>query len=85
MYHLHLLWAPTDPGFPPGEQSDMNRWVDYLVMEEEINLMRGPSGLCFNNVGGTDQQYVSKDSGIYDSRIKEDGAADQDGRLQEGD
>ena len=54
-------------------------------MEEEINLMRGPSGLCFNNVGGTDQQYVSKDSGIYVSRIKEDGAVAQDGRLQEGD
>lgn len=85
MIHFRLLWAPTDPGFPPREQSDMNKWVDYSVMEEEINLMRGPSGLGFNNVGETDQQYVSKDSGIYDSRIKEDGAVAQDGRLQEGD
>nr|XP_021484412.1 synaptojanin-2-binding protein-like [Meriones unguiculatus] len=43
------------------------------------------SGLGFNIVGGTDQQYVSNDSGIYVSRIKEDGAAARDGRLQEGD
>ncbi|XP_045757071.1 synaptojanin-2-binding protein isoform X1 [Mirounga angustirostris] len=42
-------------------------------------------GLGFNIVGGTDQQYVSNDSGIYVSRIKEDGAAALDGRLQEGD
>ncbi|XP_027700459.1 synaptojanin-2-binding protein [Vombatus ursinus] len=63
----------------------MNGRVDYLVTEEEINLFRGPSGLGFNIVGGTDQQYVSNDTGIYVSRIKEDGAAAQDGRLQEGD
>lgn len=39
----------------------------------------------FNIVGGLDQQYVYNDSGIYVSKIKEDGAAGQDGRLQEGD
>lgn len=43
------------------------------------------SGLGFNIVGGTDQQYISNDSGIYVSRIKENGAAALDGRLQEGD
>ncbi|XP_050653365.1 synaptojanin-2-binding protein isoform X2 [Macaca thibetana thibetana] len=63
----------------------MNGRVVYLVAEEEINLTRGPSGLGFNIVGGTDQQYVSNDSGIYVSRIKENGAAALDGRLQEGD
>ncbi|KAM4833156.1 synaptojanin-2-binding protein isoform 1-T1 [Callospermophilus lateralis] len=63
----------------------MNGRVDYLVTEEEINLTRGPSGLGFNIVGGTDQQHVSNDSGIYVSRIKENGAAALDGRLQEGD
>ncbi|TKC36038.1 hypothetical protein EI555_007607 [Monodon monoceros] len=42
-------------------------------------------GLGFNIVGGTDQQYVSNDSGIFVSRIKENGAAALDGRLQEGD
>ncbi|XP_053331648.1 synaptojanin-2-binding protein [Spea bombifrons] len=52
---------------------------------EMIELARGPSGLGFNIVGGTDQQYVSEDSGIYVSSIKEKGAAANDGRLQEGD
>ncbi|KAM5273620.1 synaptojanin-2-binding protein [Ctenodactylus gundi] len=63
----------------------MNTRADYLVTEEEIYLTRGPSGLGFNIVGGTDQQYISNDSGIYVSSIKENGAAARDGRLQEGD
>lgn len=50
-----------------------------------IKLKRGPAGLGFNIVGGVDQQYVMNDSGIYVSKIKEDGAAGLDGRLQEGD
>ncbi|XP_057277345.1 synaptojanin-2-binding protein [Pezoporus wallicus] len=53
--------------------------------EEIINLTRRSSGLGFNIVGGTDQQYISNDSSIYVSRIKKDGAAYLDGRLQEGD
>ncbi|XP_058511086.1 synaptojanin-2-binding protein [Ochotona princeps] len=68
----------------PSEET-MNERGAYLVTEEEIHLTRGPSGLGFNIVGGTDQQYVSNDSGIYVSRIKENGAAALDGRLQEGD
>lgn len=63
----------------------MNGRADCLLSEEEIHLTRGPSGLGFNIVGGTDQQYVCNDSGIYVSRIKENGAAALDGRLQEGD
>uniref|UniRef100_A0A493TEQ0 Synaptojanin-2-binding protein n=1 Tax=Anas platyrhynchos platyrhynchos TaxID=8840 RepID=A0A493TEQ0_ANAPP len=55
------------------------------LAEEVIRLTRRPSGLGFNIVGGTDQQYVSNDSSIYVSRIKKDGAAYLDGRLQEGD
>lgn len=51
----------------------------------EIKLKRGPTGLGFNIVGGSDQQYVVNDSGIYVSKIKESGAAARDGRLQEGD
>ncbi|NXJ12306.1 SYJ2B protein, partial [Odontophorus gujanensis] len=42
-------------------------------------------GLGFNIVGGTDQQVISNDSSIYVSRIKKDGPAHLDGRLQEGD
>lgn len=51
----------------------------------DIKLKRGPAGLGFNIVGGLDQQYVLNDSGIYVAKIKEDGAAALDGRLQEGD
>lgn len=51
----------------------------------EIKLKRGPAGLGFNIVGGVDQQYVVNDSGIYVSKIKEDGSAAEDGRLEEGD
>lgn len=51
----------------------------------DIRLKRGPAGLGFNIVGGVDQEYVMNDSGIYVSKIKEDGAAALDGRLQEGD
>ncbi|XP_045579694.1 synaptojanin-2-binding protein isoform X1 [Salmo salar] len=50
-----------------------------------IQLKRGPQGLGFNIVGGLDQQYVLNDSGIYVAKIKENGAAALDGRLQEGD
>lgn len=42
-------------------------------------------GLGFNIVGGVDQHYVANDASIYVSKIKEDGAAALDGRLQEGD
>ncbi|XP_028994711.1 synaptojanin-2-binding protein [Betta splendens] len=51
----------------------------------DIQLKRGPAGLGFNIVGGMDQQYVVNDNGIYVSKIKDDGAAALDGRLQEGD
>ncbi|KAF4787904.1 hypothetical protein TURU_165217 [Turdus rufiventris] len=53
--------------------------------EEIISLTRRPSGLGFNIVGGTDQQYIANDNSIYVSWIKKDGAAYLDGRLQEGD
>uniref|UniRef100_A0A452SHY7 Synaptojanin-2-binding protein n=1 Tax=Ursus americanus TaxID=9643 RepID=A0A452SHY7_URSAM len=58
------------------------RICNPYVTEKETENQRG---LGFNIVGGTDQQYVSNDSGIYVSRIKENGAAALDGRLQEGD
>ncbi|XP_040055896.1 synaptojanin-2-binding protein [Gasterosteus aculeatus] len=51
----------------------------------DIKLKRGSAGLGFNIVGGVDQQYVVNDNGIYVSKLKEDGAAALDGRLQEGD
>ncbi|XP_057714549.1 synaptojanin-2-binding protein [Corythoichthys intestinalis] len=51
----------------------------------DIKLKRGPAGLGFNIVGGVDQHYIDNDCGIYVSKIKEDGAAALDGRLEEGD
>lgn len=63
----------------------MNGSVHSSSSVVEIKLKRGPAGLGFNIVGGVDQQYVMNDSGIYVSKIKEDGAAALDGRLQEGD
>ncbi|RXM96744.1 Synaptojanin-2-binding protein [Acipenser ruthenus] len=63
----------------------MNGRMHNATPELEIYLKRGPSGLGFNIVGGTDQQYISNDSGIYITKIKEQGAAALDGRLQEGD
>ncbi|XP_039922509.1 synaptojanin-2-binding protein isoform X2 [Hirundo rustica] len=51
----------------------------------ENNFSRQWRGLGFNIVGGTDQQYIANDNSIYVSWIKKDGAAYQDGRLQEGD
>lgn len=63
----------------------MNGSAHNAPSVEEITLKRGPSGLGFNIVGGVDQQYIMNDSGIYVAKIKENGAAALDGRLQEGD
>lgn len=49
--------------------------VDCLITEEEINLTEDRQGWASTPVGGTDQQYVSDDSGIAVSRIKEEQAA----------
>ncbi|KAJ8289681.1 hypothetical protein GJAV_G00004090 [Gymnothorax javanicus] len=63
----------------------MNGTMHRPPVATEIILKRGPAGLGFNIVGGTDQQCVLNDTGIYVAKIKEDGAAALDGRLQEGD
>lgn len=63
----------------------MNGSVHSSSNVVDIKLKRGPAGLGFNIVGGVDQQYVVNDNGIYVSKIKEDGSAALDGRLQEGD
>ncbi|KAM8736361.1 deubiquitinase DESI2-like [Acanthopagrus schlegelii] len=63
----------------------MNGSVHPSANVVDIKLKRGPAGLGFNIVGGVDQQYVANDNGIYVAKIKEDGAAALDGRLEEGD
>ncbi|XP_064176787.1 synaptojanin-2-binding protein [Anguilla rostrata] len=63
----------------------MNGIIHGAPTATEITLKRGPAGLGFNIVGGADQQCVLNDTGIYVAKIKENGAAALDGRLQEGD
>ncbi|AWP16116.1 putative synaptojanin-2-binding protein [Scophthalmus maximus] len=63
----------------------MNGSLRFSPNVVDMKLKRGPAGLGFNIVGGVDQPYVDNDSGIFVSKIKEDGAAALDGRLEEGD
>eukprot|EP00118_Oscarella_pearsei_P024827 m.306890 g.306890 ORF g.306890 m.306890 type:complete len:166 (+) comp41676_c0_seq1:36-533(+) len=51
----------------------------------EIELEKGLTGLGFNIRGGTDNQYLLGDPGIFVTTIKSDGAAAKDGRLERGD
>lgn len=50
-----------------------------------LTLERGEKGLGFNIKGGTDAPYVSGDTGIFISKVKDEGAAAKDGRLKVGD
>ena len=43
------------------------------------------TGLGFNIKGGRDQPHVPRDPGIFVTKIRDDGAAAKDGRLQKGD
>ena len=43
------------------------------------------TGLGFNIRGGLDQPHFPNDTGIFVTKIRENGAAAVDGRLKEGD
>ncbi|PKK31186.1 synaptojanin-2-binding protein [Columba livia] len=77
--HPLRLWSPLKQ-LSNNQQECLNLWAFSHQLSLWLTL-----GLGFNIVGGTDQQYLSNDSSIYVSRIKKDGAAYLDGRLQEGD
>ncbi|CAH1791219.1 unnamed protein product [Owenia fusiformis] len=51
----------------------------------EIELIRGASGLGFNIRGGIDIPQTPGENGIYVTKIRSDGSAAADGRLQNGD
>lgn len=55
------------------------------LREERIELLRGKAGLGFNIKGGEDQPLFPGDTGIFVTKIREEGAAAKDGRLQRGD
>ena len=42
-------------------------------------------GLGFNIRGGVDVPYLNGDSGIFIAKVREQGAAAEDGRIKEGD
>lgn len=50
-----------------------------------IDLVKGNKGLGFSIAGGIGNQHVPDDNGIFITKIIEDGAAHQDGRLAVGD
>lgn len=55
------------------------------ITEEIIDLPRGPNGLGFNIRGGIDVPHLKNDHGIFVTKIRNNGTAFEDGRLQEGD
>ncbi|XP_072171903.1 synaptojanin-2-binding protein-like [Diadema setosum] len=55
------------------------------LKDERIELLRGKAGLGFNIKGGLDQPLIPGDTGIFVTKIREEGAAAKDGRLQRGD
>ncbi|XP_015253849.1 PREDICTED: disks large homolog 2-like, partial [Cyprinodon variegatus] len=52
---------------------------------QEIQLVKGPTGLGFSIAGGVGSQHIPGDNSIYLTKIIEEGAAHKDGRLQVGD
>jgi len=51
----------------------------------EIELTKGNKGLGFSIAGGSGNQHIPGDNGIYITKIMDGGAAQVDGRLQVGD
>uniref|UniRef100_M3ZLM5 PDZ domain-containing protein n=1 Tax=Xiphophorus maculatus TaxID=8083 RepID=M3ZLM5_XIPMA len=51
----------------------------------DTNLKRGLAGQRFNIYGGINQQFIVNDNGVYVGRVKKDGSAALDGRLEDGD
>jgi len=51
----------------------------------KLTLLRGNYGLGFNIRGGVDQPHFPNDTGIFVTKVRENGAAAVDGNLKEGD
>ncbi|XP_064603081.1 synaptojanin-2-binding protein-like [Liolophura sinensis] len=59
--------------------------MDVGLPVVDITLERGGAGLGFNIKGGIDAPHVPGETGIFVTKVREDGAAFKDGRLKEGD
>ena len=57
-------------------------WNKNVVLVDVFVISKG---LGFNIKGGEDQPLVAGDTGIFVTKIREEGAAAKDGRLQRGD
>lgn len=51
----------------------------------DIELTKGKFGLGFNILGGKDTPHLEGDTGVFVAKVRDQGAAIEDGRLQEGD
>ena len=60
---------------------NFSRELEYFLNK----IIQGNSGLGINIAGGSDQNYIIGDAGIYVTKIIADGAAHRDGRLAVGD
>ena len=63
--------------------------VDDVPIEAEgrleVELNKGDKGFGICITGGTDNQHIKGDDGIYVTRIVENGVAERDGRIDVGD
>uniref|UniRef100_A0A0N4Z743 Disks large homolog 1 n=1 Tax=Parastrongyloides trichosuri TaxID=131310 RepID=A0A0N4Z743_PARTI len=59
--------------------------LERLPGVKRIDLFKGSKGLGFSIAGGVGNEHVPGDTGIYITKIIEDGAAHHDGRLRVGD
>uniref|UniRef100_A0A8C2BU86 Synaptojanin-2-binding protein n=1 Tax=Cyprinus carpio TaxID=7962 RepID=A0A8C2BU86_CYPCA len=67
------------------QTADKNITIIHTTTVRQLMTFGVKNSLGFNIVGGVDQQYIMNDSGIFVAKIKVDGAAALDGRMQEGD
>lgn len=58
---------------------------DLRRSTELITLVKKDKGLGFNIRGGCDVPYLPGDTGIFVAKVREQGAAAEDGRLKAGD
>ena len=59
--------------------------MNAFISQVNAYICFSNSGLGFNIRGGTDMQHVKGNNGIFVTKIRDKGAAAEDGQLREGD